>query len=135
MSSNKRKRKNLPYRSSEPKKLMVFSFKDFDPTQGQNFEEWEQEKILSILMTRLREISSFSITEAQQNGILTVYGDFPIKTDFIHPKHIPQGVNWARIEIKGKQKIRIAGYIEDNVFYIVFLDKDHRFWITEKKHT
>jgi len=135
MSKLNRKRKGLEYRSGEPKKLIVFSLKDFDINQEESFEDWEREKILSILMKRLQEISSFSITEAQQNGILTIYGDFPTKTDFTHPRHIPQGVNWARIEIKGKQKIRIAGYVEENIFYIVFLDKDHRFWITEKKHT
>jgi hypothetical protein len=133
MSKLQRKRKGLDYRSGEPKKLIVFSLKDFDINQGQSFEDWEKNKILSNLMTRLREISSFSITEAQQNGILTIYRDFPSKSDFRHPRHIPQGVNWAVISIQGKE--RIAGYVEDNIFYIVFLDKDHKFWITEKKHT
>ena len=133
MSKNRRKRKKLSYRLGEPKKLIVFSLKDFDINQGQTFEEWEQKKILSNLLTRLRQVSSFSITEAQQNGILTIYKDFPDRTDFTHPKHISQGVEWAVISIQGKE--RIAGYIDDNVFYIVFLDKDHRFWITGKKHT
>ena len=133
MSKLHRKRKGLDYRSGEPKKLIVFSLKDFDVNQGQSFEVWEKDKLLSNLMTRLREMSSFTVTEAQQNKILTIYGDFPVKTDFQHPKHIPDGVNWAVISIQGKE--RIAGYIEDNAFYIVFLDKDHKFWITEKKHT
>ncbi len=133
MSKNKRKRKNLPYRSGEPKKLIVFSLKDFDINQGQTFKEWEKKEILSKLMTRLREVSSFSIIEAQQNRTLTIYGDFPKKTDFTHPKHVPHGVKWAVISIQGKE--RIAGYIEENIFYVVFLDKDHRFWITAKKHT
>ena len=133
MSKIRRKRKGLDYRSGEPKKLIVFSLKDFDINQGQSFEDWEKDEILSNLMTRLREISSFTVTEAQQKRILTIYGDFPTKSDFAHPKHIPVGVKWAVISIQGKE--RIAGYIEDNVFYIVFLDKDHKFWITEKKHT
>lgn len=135
MSRLQRRRKGLDFRSGEPKKYIVFSLKDFDINQGQSFEEWEKEKILSILMTRLREVSSFSVTEAQQKKILTIYGDFPANTEFNHPKHIPDGVKWAKISIKGKQKLRIAGYLEDNVFYIVFLDKEHKFWITEKKHT
>ena len=135
MSKLQRKRKGLAYRSGEPKKLIVFSLKDFDINQGQSFEDWEKDEILSILMKRLREVSSLTVTEAQQNKILTIYDDFPKKSDFQHPKHIPTGVKWARLEIKGKQKLRIAGYMEDNVFYIVFLDKNHRFWITEKKHT
>jgi hypothetical protein len=24
---------------------------------------------------------------------------------------------------------------KENTFYIIFLDKNHQFWITEKKHT
>ncbi len=133
MSKLHRKRKGLAYRSGEPKKLIVFSLKDFDVNQGQSFEDWEKDKILSKLMKRLRELTSFTVTEAQQNRILTIYDDFPTKSDFKQPKHIPNGVKWAVISIQGKE--RIAGYIEDNVFYIVFLDKDHKFWITEKKHT
>lgn len=133
MAKPVRKRKGLPYRSGEPKRTIVFSLKDFDINQGQSFEDWEEESILSELMTRLRQVSSFSVPEAEQQGILKIYGDFPSESDFKHPKHIPPGVNWASISIRGK--IRIGGYLEDNVFYIVFLDKDHRFWITKKKHT
>jgi len=76
-------------------------------------------------MTRLRQISLFSITKAQQMNILTIYGDFPVNSEFKHPNHIPPDVKWAVISIKGKE--RIAGYLEDNVFHIVFLDKDHKF--------
>ncbi len=133
MSKLHRKRKGLEYRTGKPKKLIVFSLKDFDINQGQSFEDWEKEKILSNLMRRLQQISSLTITEAQQNKILKIYGDFPIKSEFKHPKHVPIGVKWAVIAIQGKE--RIVGYVEDNVFYIVFLDKDHKFWITEKKHT
>jgi hypothetical protein len=38
------------------------------------------------------------------------------------------------MDIKG-QKGRVAGHIIENVFYLVFLDKEHRFFITEKKNT
>jgi hypothetical protein len=47
--------------------------------------------------------------------------------------HIIEDAEWASLHIKGKE--RIAGHIIGNVFYVVFLDKDHRFWRTEKKHT
>lgn len=33
------------------------------------------------------------------------------------------------------QKGRVAGYVIGNVFYVVFLDQNHRFWVTEKKGT
>jgi len=44
MSKLQRKRKGLDYRSGEPKKLIVFSLKDFDINQGQSFEDWEKIK-------------------------------------------------------------------------------------------
>jgi hypothetical protein len=34
---------------------------------------------------------------------------------------------------KGKECV--IGYFEDNIFQIVFLDKDHEFWKTKKKNT
>ena len=38
------------------------------------------------------------------------------------------------MDVKG-QKGRVAGHIIDNIFYVVFLDREHRFYITEKRHT
>lgn len=128
-----RKRKGLEFKSGKPKRFIVFSLKDFDINQGQSFVNWEKENILSNLLTRLREICAYTIEEALSKQIVKKYDNFPIKSDFHHPKHIPEGVNWGAIRIKGKE--RIIGYIEDNIFFVVFLDKDHRFWITEKKHT
>ena len=34
-----------------------------------------------------------------------------------------------------EQKGRVAGHIIENIFYVVFLDKNHRFYVTEKKNT
>jgi hypothetical protein len=133
MSSPSRKRKGLDFRSGTPRRFVVFSLKDFDINQGQKFEEWEEEMILSNLLTRLREINAYSIEEALGKQIIKVYDNFPDNSDFNHPKHVPEGVKWSTIRVKGKE--RVVGYLEENIFYVVFLDKDHRFWITEKKHT
>ena len=38
------------------------------------------------------------------------------------------------MDIKG-QKGRVAGHIIDNIFYVVLLDREHRYYITEKRHT
>jgi hypothetical protein len=126
-------RKSLEERTKIQIKHIVFSLKDFDINQGQSFEEWEKNKLLANLMARLREISSNTVIEAINKGILKEYGEFPENTEFRFPIYLFKGVNWASLHIAGKQ--RVAGYIEDNVFYIVFLDKDHKFWISEKKHT
>lgn len=38
------------------------------------------------------------------------------------------------MRVKG-QKCRVAGYVDGNTFFIVFLDRDHKFYIAEKKYT
>ncbi len=117
---------------------IVFSFKDFDIKQippGQNYVHWEDNKLLAYMLKKFESICSLNIVEAQQQKLLKIYGSFPAKTDFKKPQHIIDGVNWAVImDIKG-QKARVAGHIIGNIFYVVFLDEDHKFYITEKKNT
>jgi hypothetical protein len=46
------------------------------------------------------------------------------------PKHVTPD-NWAVIHIKPNSKEVVAGFLENDVFYIVFLDKEHDFWDTD----
>lgn len=114
---------------------VVFSFKDFDRSQvppGQTFEEWQETGSLAYLMEKLCHISELNMIEAKQQKYITEYGSFPAQSDFQHPKYIAADVRWAVIKkIKG-QKGRVAGHIIGNVFYIVFLDLDHKFWKMDK---
>jgi hypothetical protein len=127
---------------------IIFSLKYFDNSQvaGQNFDNWSHEQ-LSKLLTKLRHYSSNTLKYWQsqnvgsgRNTILEVYGDFPKRSDFVYPKHIPLDVKWARFRLEGD--MRLIGFIlspEDinkhnlppNVFYIVFLDENHRFYLTK----
>jgi|SRR6218665_1269308 len=117
---------------------MVFSFKDFDVKQippGQSYGKWQEDKILAYMLQKFEHICALNIVEAQQQKVLKIYGSFPDKTDFNWPQHITDDVNWAAVmDIKG-QKGRVAGHIIENVFYVVFLDQEHRFYIAEKKRT
>lgn len=117
---------------------ILFSFKDFDVKQippGQNYENWQDEKLLAYMLQKFGNICSLNIVEAQQHKVLKIYGDFPIDSDFKPSQHIVKDVIWAVImDIKG-QKGRVAGHLIENVFYVVFLDKEQRFYITEKKNT
>lgn len=114
---------------------VVFSFKDFDKSQippGQTYEDWQEKGYLAYLMDKLSHISELNMIEAKQQKYITEYGSFPKQSDFQYPKHIAQDVNWAVIKkIKG-QKGRVAGHIIGNVFYIVFLDMNHKFWKMDK---
>ena len=91
--------------------------------------------MLALAIIKLQGVCSLTRIEATHQQIIKEYpkGQFPEKSDFYHPKHIPSDVAWCSMHIQGKECI--IGYFEDHVFNIVFLDKDHKFWITEKKHT
>lgn len=117
---------------------LSFNFKDFDFNQcppGQELEEWQKSKMLDKLMRKFIEVCSCTRPEAEQKGLLKVYGDFPENSHFKIPQHVKGEVSWGTIRKIGGQKPRLAGYIIDSVFYPVFLDKDHLFFPSAKKHT
>lgn len=110
---------------SEP--LIVISFKDWDNSQGQTFEQWQTNGLLAKLMTKLVEICQKNRTTASQEKIIDIYGDFPADSKFRKPQYIETEVKWGTIRNIGGQKARVAGYMIDNVFYVVFLDQEHKF--------
>ena len=122
--------------SAEALPKILFSCKDFDGAQippGQNYEEWQKEGLLAYMLQKFGHICALNVVEAQQQKVLKIYGNFPFDSDFKHPRHINEDVNWAVImDVKG-QKSRVAGHLIDNVFYVVFLDRDHLFYKTSKK--
>jgi hypothetical protein len=124
------KKSQLPLKTV--KKEMLFSFRDFDHTQGQTFAQWGDAKLLRILLDKLKEYSRKTIPEAEQASF-TIYGVFPPHSHFTAPRHIIPDAIWAAMHIQGKECI--AGHIIDNVFYVVFLDREHHFWPSEKKYT
>lgn len=145
--SDKKFRKRVGYERTEnvrtersvtaEEKLLAFNFKDFDASQpaGQSFEDWQKAGLLADLMEKLRCLSQWTMREALNEQQMAVYGGFPAKSDFTPPKHVASDVQWAVVKRVKGQKGRVAGYVIDNVFYPVFLDKDHRFWLTEKRRT
>ena len=117
-----------------PEGLLSFNFKFLDTTQGQTFEEWEKLQLLSQAFAVFKNYSAQTISEAFNDKFKT-YKDFPPKdkTDFTHPKHVPEDARWASMHIQGKPCV--IGHVHYNVFYVVFLDKEHAFYKTELKHT
>ena len=110
---------------------MVISLKYIDRTQGQTFEEWEKEGLLASALDTLSHYCKDTLQKQCSTDVFKHYKSFPPnnKTDYTHPDHVPQDVNWASMHVNGKQCL--IGHIFRNVFYIVFLDKDHRFWISD----
>lgn len=109
-----------------------FSFEYLDRTQGQNFKDWEKNGNLLKMNETLLEYCKEPIRK-KMGKKFKEYGEFPINSGFIPPVYIEDDVNWSALHITGK--VVLGGFIYNNTFFIVFLDGEHRFWISEKKHT
>jgi len=116
---------------------VVFSFKELDSTQHlkETFECWDKENLLPKLLNKIKDLSKMKMSEATQSNTIKNYGYFPPKdkTKYKVPKHLSEELQWASMHIQGKEVV--AGHIVENVFYIVFLDREHKFWKSEKKNT
>jgi len=110
---------------------MLLSFKHLDRNQGDSLEDWDLNEMLSDAIEALYGYSHGPIRSQAVNEKFTIYGGFPPKdkTEFSHPVHVPEDAEWARIHVNGKQCI-IGHVVPPNTFYVVFLDGDHRFWIS-----
>ncbi len=129
------------------KGLLSFNFKYLDSTQGQKFSELSPEqfeKLIEKLKWYSNENRGHWESEriGSKNGrVLTVYDEFPRKTEFNHPAHVPADVKWSRFRLEGD--MRLIGFIIDksdverfhlnpDVFYVVFLDLYHKFYISDR---
>lgn len=129
----------------EVKGKLSFSFKYFDGSQaaGQDFKDWSSEqktKLLEKLRDYSRESKQYWCNQRVGSGglkILAIYGEFPRNSDFTKPLHVPDNVKWSRFRLESA--VRLIGFFIDeeeaaskglstDIFYVVFLDKDHRFY-------
>lgn len=135
VASYKREFKKIELKEGKKEPFIVLSLKNFDINQGQSFEEWQEVELLALAFQKLRSLCEYTIPQATSLGILKIYTKvpFPPESEFLHPKHVPDDVDWSSMHIGNKPCI--IGYFEDNIFHVVFLDKDHEFWISKKKNT
>jgi hypothetical protein len=120
---------NVPTRENlKNDKHIVFSFLHFCKNQGATFKNWEKEGKLRETLEMLEDYSKKRIENTDKT--YTIYGDFPPNSEFTHPSNVPEDACWARIHVNGNHII--GGHIIGNVFYIVFLDSNHKFWITKR---
>jgi hypothetical protein len=145
MVSKKKKRKSDPaYLREQGKRNAVnkkernitFSFSKQIKAEGQTIKEWSELGILETLILRIKNLGQHSSLIVRQKNWIKEYHkvDFPPNSGFKEPKHII-GVTWAVMHITDNSKEVAVGYIEEDVFYIIFLDKDHKFWPSNLKNT
>ena len=122
---------------------ITFSFEFFTYSEkgGESFEDWQKEEILADLNNKLKSYSGKSCKELLINKTLEYYSQFPKDSNFtIPPNLIGTAIRWARFRITGARRL-IGVFLNNqdeknkNVFYIVFLDKNHKFAPSTKKHT
>ena len=152
--SNKQKEHNLERRNKELEKEelniqylgrslknITFNFKYFThgSNYGEDFKDWTHEQLVELL-NKMVEYSKKTIVEwVNEKNVFKTYTDkAECKFYFDLPDNIPkQKRKWARFRLESKT--RLVGFFTnvidkcDNIFFVVFLDKDHRFYPTEKK--
>jgi len=133
---------------------MKFNFSYFDFNQsngpGQLLTTWSDSQ-RAYLYKQLVDFSRESSDYWKHQGRLVIYGNFPNKRkcDFKLPTYIPMEAEWGRFRLSGK--VRLVGFMLSkehqsnkdkdgfsyctNTFYVVFLDKNHKFYKTEPKNT
>ncbi len=144
VSRKKKQRKDPAYMREQGKRNAVvnkernitFSFSKHIKAEGQTIEEWSELGILETLILRIKNLGQHSSLTVRHHNWIKEYHkiEFPPNSGFKEPKHVI-GVTWAVMHITENSKEVVVGYIEDDVFYIIFLDKDHIFWPSRLKNT
>lgn len=129
-----KEKKNRSVNDNELTTNFKISFQYLDTTQkfGSSFKDWQKAGLLSAMLDTLAGFCHRPLMEQANGTKFAIYGDFPDKghTMFEYPKNVPEDANWARIHINGLSVV--VGHIVGDTFYIVFLDKTHKFLLTKK---
>ncbi|MES2589279.1 MAG: hypothetical protein V4622_09875 [Bacteroidota bacterium] len=133
-----KKEKKSPILKKKIEETNVSNFKVslqyLDTTQkyGSAWKDWQSAGLLSKAMETLQGYCKRPLQEQVCGVKFTIYKDFPAtdKTHYEYPEHVPEDACWARIHITGAAVL--AGHIYKDTFYVVFLDKTHKFYLTKK---
>ncbi len=117
-----------------------FNFRYFIATDknGQSFSDWQEDKVLADLNDKLVSFSSQDIQQLLESRELVEYGAFPKNSKFKEPKVFAgTNVRWARLRLTQNRRligvfIPGAGSDSRQLFYVVFLDKNHVFYQVDK---
>ena len=124
-----------------------FSFKYFieEYPSAQNIQQWIEDGLISPFIHRMKDACSQKARDAVSRQVIKIYGKFPENpkgfnkntkiTEFKCPSNLSEINTWGVLKNIGGQISVAVGFLTGNVFNIVFLDKDHKFYISRKKNT
>lgn len=125
-----------------------FNFSYFTQQEaGQDFADCDQQQ-LAKLLDKLKDYSKEplaywkNMAVGKSGSVLAIYGAFPARSGFTHPKHVPHQALWGRFRLD--HAARLIGFVlpanyheqitaqgvrfDCNTFYVVFLDQEHCFY-------
>ena len=115
------------------RRCVNFNLSKIVPDQGQTLQQWTDEALLLQLMERIKHIGALTREEIFHQKLIKEYPSktgFPPNSEFTKPSYLnPE--RWAVMHITNRSVEVVVGYIEDDIFYVVFLDKEHKFWPTD----
>ena len=111
------------------------SFQYLDTTQkyGSSFRDWQECGWLSKMLETLQGYCHKPLNQQFDGYKFKAYTGYPPskKTEFSYPPNIPPDAHWARIHILNTAVV--VGHYVGNTFYVVFLDKTHKFYKKDKQ--
>ena len=109
-----------------------FQYVDSSQKYASSFRDWQKAGLLSKMLELLQGYCCRPLLAQIDGDKFSTYQGFPPpeKTLFEFPSHVPEDANWARIHINGPSVI--IGHIVNDTFYVIFLDKTHKFWLTKR---
>lgn len=131
-----------------------FSYFDSSQAVAQDFKDWTHDQLYKLL-DKFKNYTTHDLNYWRNERcgcaglkVFSTYGRFPdsSKTEFSLPAYIPAEAQWGRFRLGNKE--RLIGFtlpaemhntvqastgelFDKNTFYVVFLDKDHKFYKTE----
>lgn len=132
--------------------LMRFNLNFFnrDQTHACDFEQLDRDELLKLINKFVhfsdKSLVDWSFEKAGKHNLFVNYRKFPRPSEFQHPACVPHDVEWCRFRIGSK--LRLVGFVvpnsfhgltkegfcyDKNTFYVVFIDKEHKFYMTERR--
>lgn len=123
-------------------KKVVISYIYLDRAQGQSLEQWDRTAGRLLRWENIvQRLNTLTVAQALAQQDIIKYNNLdadqfnmPKNSMWKYPAHLNHlKIVWCKIIVM--QLVRVIGFMDDNVFYVVFLDEKHEFYPTEPKNT